>query len=269
MLTIGIDLATQNRSTAACRVEWVATKARVHPPQLGEPGEDNTWLIDLLSETADEDVWAAIDAPFGWPVEMVKAVSTHARREPWPAPTKEQFRLRLTDRVVQVLGKGIQPLSVSSDRIAVTAWRCAALLDGSRADLAFVRRTGEDRIVEAYPGAALKVWSFAQRNGYKGGSGKAEQQLKKEQRERLLREIEERAGGADSWLEWEGDARSLCLETDHALDALLSAFVARATATGRTTWPRQEQLDTALVEGWIHLPTADCFGSLPREADAW
>lgn len=78
------------------------------------------------------------------------------RREPWQAPDRDHFRYRLTDRELRGLDYGINPLSVSADKIAMTAWRCAALLHDARPDLDFVRRSGEDRLVDVYPGRASR-----------------------------------------------------------------------------------------------------------------
>ncbi len=184
---------------------------------------------------------------------MVAAVATYAAGESWQAPDRDHFRYRLTDRKLRGLDYGINPLSVSADKIAMTAWRCAALLHDARPDLDSVRRSGEDRLVEVYPGAALKVWEFVERDGYKGGPAKAGQ------RERLVSELE---GRADGWLRWADGSREACVRSDHALDAAVSALVARAAATDRTAWPQPAEAALARLEGWIHLPDSACFGDL-------
>jgi hypothetical protein len=68
----------------------------------------------------------------GWPREFVEALNAYRRFEPWPAPDEgapETFRaalsFRVTDRVVTHTRR---PLSVSTDRLGVTATRCAYLL---------------------------------------------------------------------------------------------------------------------------------------------
>ena len=66
--------------------------------------------------------WVGIDSPFGWPAGFVSAVAGYAEREPWPDLDADALRYRLTDRLVRDEVK-LSPLSVSSDRIGVTAWR--------------------------------------------------------------------------------------------------------------------------------------------------
>lgn len=254
VLTLGIDLATQNSATAACRIRWDSGRALVEMIPAGPKGEDNGWLTTAMASTLDVDGWVGIDAPFGWPANMVDAVHRYAAGEPWSAPDKQLFRYRLTDRTLQGLEFGIRPFSVSADKIAMTTWRCASLIQQSRPGAQFVRRSGEDRLVEVYPGAALKVWGFVERDKYKGPAKKA-------QRELLVRELESRATG---WLEWIGEGRVAAVASDHALDAVLSALVARAAATGRTSWPEPPQADLAALEGWIHLPDAGCFAELAK-----
>ena len=37
MRTLGIDLASQDKNTASCAIEWLSERARVEPPQTGRP----------------------------------------------------------------------------------------------------------------------------------------------------------------------------------------------------------------------------------------
>src|SRR4051812_24793398 len=72
--------------------------------------------------------WAGIDAPFGWPDALVDAVGIYAQYGTWPADVSvEALRYRETDRFVRAQvkrarGVSINPLSVSSNCIASTAW---------------------------------------------------------------------------------------------------------------------------------------------------
>ena len=73
-----------------------------------------------------EGVAMAIDSPFGWPVAFTDAVHAWAEHDRWPETDPATLRYRLTDRhVVEALK--LHPLSVSADRIAACAWRCASL----------------------------------------------------------------------------------------------------------------------------------------------
>lgn len=108
------------------------------------------------------------------------------------------------------------------------------------------------RIVEAYPAAALAMWSVP-RQGYKSEDGRAV-------REAMLGRIEE--SGPTRWLAWSSDARATCAATDHALDALVCALVARAAALGLLHAVDADCADAARAEGWIALPTAASLGAL-------
>jgi hypothetical protein len=130
---------------------------------------------------------------------------------------------------------GISPLSVSSDRIGVTAWRCARLLTLARDGRKAADRTaatGSSRSIRARRSprwgldrAATSEW---EQRAQAGSAHQAEE---------LLNELEKSA----DWLRWEGDARDRCVESDDFLDAFLCALIARAAAVGLTEWPRRRR----------------------------
>lgn len=165
---------------------------------------------------ADAD-WTGIDAPFGWPERFVEAIYSYRHLAKWPeCPRSDELRLRTTDRFVThavrtALGVSVLPLSVSSDRIAARAWRCAALLSelhrrtgteldrigvpltrdsqASHDDPSPAGRAATHRVVESYPAAALAMWNLP----YKGckstrPDGKA---AASKQREAIVAGIEE------------------------------------------------------------------------------
>ena len=68
MLTLGIDLASMPKDTAACLVRWERGRAVAEPPRLGCTDSD----LDALIREADV---IGIDAPFGWPDAFRSAVS--------------------------------------------------------------------------------------------------------------------------------------------------------------------------------------------------
>jgi hypothetical protein len=252
MDTLGIDLAAQDKKTAICTIRWTSGAASVEPPGVGPGGGvDEEALVAAVRSGS----WLGIDSPFGWPATFVDAVSGYARREPWPDAPADVLRYRLTDRIVRDELR-LSPLSVSSDLIGVTAWRCARLLTLARAGREAADRTGRDRIVEVYPGAALKRWGL-DRRGYKTSGNAEKKKAQRSKRELLLDALDRSA----PWLRWEEDARERCVESDDSLDAFLCALIARAAAVGSTVWPEtSEQWEAAEAEGWIHLPRA---GSLP------
>jgi hypothetical protein len=253
VVTLGVDLSASPKKTAACLIEWDG-RVSVETPLRGLDDGD---LLDLMGR-AD---WVGIDAPFGWPSDFLDAVTTWAEGGAWPEIDRSRLRYRETDRFVRQIAR--LPLSVSSDRIAVTAMRCASLLSvlgqrrsgtGGRID-----RAGGDGVVEVYPGAALALWSDEAADlrldpqGYKG-PGAAEK--RKALVEVLLR--------AAPWLNLDEPTRALCLASDDVLDALISALVARAAALGLTMPPQtMGHTGRADIEGWIHLPELGSLAGLP------
>jgi Protein of unknown function (DUF429) len=159
--TLGIDLAAQAKQTAVCLLSWGNGQAAIETLALGV---DDAAILELVR--SEEPAKVAIDATFGWPAPFVAAVSQNASGGEWQAHAPQTLRLRATD--LHVIAKtGQQPLSVSADKIAVTAFRCAGLLSElTKAGLA-VDRAGDGLVVEVYPAAALRQWRMDPR-GYKG-----------------------------------------------------------------------------------------------------
>ncbi len=243
MNVLGIDLAAAARKTYACALV----------------GRDGGLVAELFAECDDDRLLTlaegmqkvAIDAPFGWPRAFVEALAAHRRFETWPAPDDgppETFRaalsFRATDRVVMHTRR---PLSVSTDKLGVTAMRCAHLLQRWSSAGEAVDRAGGGRFVEVYPAGALVRWGL-HGSGYKGSDKTALQAL--------VTAICE----AMPQLTLSTRDRDLCADVDDAFDALVAALVARAALLGLTDAPPQSQLEIAAEEGWIHLPLR---GSLP------
>lgn len=261
MRTLGIDLSAQAAGTAWCIVEWDAGRARVAKLVVGA---DDAQLLRQI-ERAD---WTGIDCPFGWPDPMVEAVYAYARDGSWPVGTKsEALRYRATDRSVRDMTR-ISPLSVSSNWIAVCAWRCASLLTHQAAAAGLeLDRIGlpadgglaRHGVIEVYPRAALAMWGLPHR-GYKSGRKTgAKAAATRAMRTSILADIERTTA---PWLILDTGARAACTESDDALDALISSLVARAAAIGSTRGPSLEERERARHEGWIHLPAPDSLASL-------
>lgn len=255
--SLGVDLAAQNKKTAVCVVEWRSGNTAALPPVLGSDGDDLDWIVDL-AHGADS---VGIDAPFGWPDAVVDALQRWAAGERWPDVDKDDLRFRLTDqRVREAIRR--PPLSVSSDRIAVTAWRCARLLDRLRRDDRAVDRLGADDIFEVYPGAALTAWGFT-RPGYKTSGNAESKKAQRAARVSLVAEIETRA----PWLDLSA-AKAACEDNDDALDALIASLAARAASRRLTLEPSPQEVTRAAVEGWIHIPRGpDTFDRLTSEVE--
>jgi len=250
-LSLGIDLASQNKNTAACFIEWQADGAFVGCPVPGPAGEGVDWLVELAKQAQ----WVGIDAPFGWPEAAVNALVSWAGGERWPYASKDEMRYRVTDRYVRET-TGIPPLSASSDRIAVAAWRCVRLLDALHTGGRPVDRTGGDSIFEAYPGAALTCWGF-NRTGYKRGAAAASKQRQRQARIELMTALADRA----PWLDLTAATRA-CWESDDVFDALVASLVARAAGLGLTIEPPPGEEPQISREGWIHLPESTALERL-------
>jgi len=245
---LGIDLAASPKGTFACVLE----------------PRDGTLVARLHRHCDDDDLRAladgrdkiAIDAPFGWPAEFVRALEAHRRLEAWPAPEggdpgvfRATLSFRATDRVVMQTKR---PLSVSTDKLGVTAMRCAHLLHRWSVAGEPVDRTGGGRFVEVYPAGALVRWGLPG-GGYKGNDREP------------LRALLDRVRAELPALELTPGDQELCAGSDDAFDALVSALVACAAARGLTEAPSAEERALAAEEGWIHLPL---WGSLRLLAPA-
>ncbi|MDA0178825.1 DUF429 domain-containing protein [Solirubrobacter phytolaccae] len=244
--TLGIDLASQPRNTALCEITWDAGAATVTQLQLGALDDET-----LRRAIRDDHAKVGIDAPFGWPAAFVAALTGHERFERWPSLEASELAYRETDRFVHAHASKL-PLSVSTDRIAYCAFRCARLLSGLDAP-----RDGRGLVVEAYPDAALRCWlrgSFdtARAPSYKGEAGS---KRRADLVDILLSGLGEHFDIKDKW-------RADCVTSDDCLDALLCALVARAAERGETIPPDEDLSASARVEGWIHLPRPDTLATL-------
>ena len=133
----------------------------------------------------------------------------------------------------------VDALSVSTDRLGLTAMRCAGLLARLGTHGVDVDRSGAGRIAEVYPGASLRLWGF-DTQGYRTST---------EARKILLAALRSEA----AWFE-PGDFEKSMIESCDAFDAVIASLAARAAALGRYQQPREDQLAQAATEGWIALP---------------
>lgn len=243
MVTLGIDLAAEPKSTAGCTIEWSENRAHVRWVSTGLTDED------ILHRSRDASI-VGIDAPFGWPTYFVEAIAAHHAGRPWPVDAwntanRRKLRLRVTDERVYK-ATHITPLSVSCDALAIPATRCALLLHR----LGVQDRSGDGRIQEVYPAAALHAWGLRCR-GYKGRENRAALAA-------VFASLRERA----SWLTLAPEHAADCERCDHAFDALIASLVARAAALRLTVRPTADELTAARIEGWIALPLGGSLTSL-------
>ena len=239
MLTIGVDLAAAPKKTGLAAIEWSRGHAALRLLKLA-PND-----AEIVAESRDATT-IGIDCPFGWPVEFVEFVSAHIKSEVAPrtlagADWRRQLAYRETDRFVRE-HTGRWPLSVSTDRLGLTAMHCAELLEEFANAGEIVDRSGRGRLVEVYPGAAVRFWGLTTA-GYK-----SDVNMRAIATNDLIRQA--------PWLHIEPDSIALMSRSDDAFDAVIAALNARAHALGLTTRIPDALLAAAKSEGWTALPTA-------------
>jgi predicted nuclease with RNAse H fold len=239
MLIGGLDLAAEPKGTAIAVIDWDSKKARLVSLDLG--ADD-----DLALRIALDVEKIGIDCALGWPMEFVSFLNEHQDLKSKPVPFDGDLDLRRklahreTDRAVREI-TGKWPLSVSTDRLGMTAIRCAGLLSvfGAHFD---VDRSGGGKVVEVYPGAALRHW-LVETSGYRNSAIV---------RARLIEQLR----GLAPWLDL-GSFQELMVESCDAFDSVFAALAARAAERGLSNAPNPTQLPIAKVEGWIHLPKGE------------
>ncbi len=235
MRTLGVDLASDPKRTGTCTLEWGSGRARV--AGLGVGADD-----DALVEAHGHAAATGIDCPFAWPAGFLAFLcgTTRLAAGPppdWSAAYRDSLRFRATDFKVHELTRH-WPLSVSSDLVAVAAMRCQGLL----VRMGVSDRSGDGRVFEVYPAAALKRWGLPCRK-YKGQNGQRV-------RDDLITQLIARA----PWLELDAGHRDLLNASDDAVDALVASLNARAAWLGLTLRPKEEERREATREGWIAIP---------------
>lgn len=245
MLTVGVDFATEPEKTAMATVEWSGGRAVVQSLTLAV--EDAAICAQVTGAAK-----LGLDCPLGWPDEFVDFLRQHhdghvlAPEQVAGKEWRRRLAYRETDRRVQET-TGLWPLSVSADRIGMTAMRAAGLLARLDAEGQRVDRTGAGVVVEVYPAASLHHWGLPH-TGYKGPD-------KREQLGALLARLRAEA----TWLDLAGHD-VLCAGSDDAFDAVVAALTARASALGKATTPLDKHREQAGREGWIALPTVPLAG---------
>lgn len=251
MRTLGIDLAADPAKTAACVLDWRDGRAEVVELEVGCGDQRLVQLAEAAS-------YIGLDSPLGWPDAFVAAISDHAGERPWPgldAPDAKAFRRRLSLRATDeaVAATGLLPLSVSTDKLGVTAMRCALIVEFLKRSGRSAPRDGSGEVIEVYPAAALRRWECPHK-GYKTGAAAAA----------VRRTIIETIARDAPWLELDDIGRTRCVSSDHVLDAVVAALVTRAAAVGSTERPPPPLVEQARREGWIHVPASGSLAGLAR-----
>ena len=128
MYLIGIDCATDARSTGLALGEFREGRVKLLEATLGRPRSP----VEIAAEwiACAEVALIALDAPLGWPVALHSALTCHRAGMPLRDQPDDLFS-RATDRDIRRrLGK--RPLEVGADRIARTARAALQLLQELR-----------------------------------------------------------------------------------------------------------------------------------------
>lgn len=238
MFIAGVDLAAEPKGTALAVIDWTSSSATVVDLQRGISDEP---IVEIAAQVEK----LGIDCALGWPQEFVNFMTTQAEANlaghhfdggmEW----RRRLAYRETDRHVREV-TGRWPLSVSTDRLGLTAMRCAGLLSRLSASGVHIDRSGAGCVAEVYPGASLRLWGF-DTAGYR---------TSEDARAQLLSTLITTA----PWLSV-GSFQDLMISSSDAFDAVVAALATRAVAVGRYISPTSEQFELARVEGWITLPT--------------
>jgi len=236
MLTAGVDLAAEPKGTALAIIEWATESAVIRELQLGVSDEA---IVDAAGRVDK----VGIDCALGWPRDFIDFVVATADPNTFPdvdggMAWRRRLAYRETDRHVREI-TGRWPLSVSTDRLGLTAMRAAGVLSKIAQSGKHVTRSGEGLVAEVYPGASLRLWGL-DTAGYRASP---------EARATLLDGLKASA----PWLDF-GDHAGLMITSCDAFDAVVASLATRAVASGRYHRPDDQQRELAGVEGWIHLP---------------
>jgi predicted nuclease with RNAse H fold len=239
VITAGLDLAAMPERTALASIEWAGRRAVIR--DLVCPAGDGV-ILEVIGRAGK----TGIDCPLGWPDAFVDFVAAHRSghvalpRDGTGTGWRRELTMRRTDLFVRDK-LHLVPLSVSADRIAHVALRCAVLLAKLDASGRPVDRTGAGAVVEVYPAASLRGWGLRHR-GYKqpGPPG-------------VLATAADDLLAAAPWLDC-GPHGDTIRRSHDAFDAVVAALTARAASRGQTCPPGEDDLAAAATEGWIAVP---------------
>jgi predicted nuclease with RNAse H fold len=140
---LGIDLAAQPERTGVVLLRVVGDRPLLQPVR-DRPTDD---VLVELATTVDI---VGVDAPLGWPVNFVAAISAHERLEPWLGRVdRSEFCFRRTDEHVKAR-TGRWPLSVSADKLGIVAMRCALLQERFAAEAWGGQRPGRNGSADSW-----------------------------------------------------------------------------------------------------------------------
>lgn len=232
---VGIDAAVDPRNTGVAIARFSSDRWQVLHLENGRLDEPLSDSICTLLDPA-EPVLLAIDAPLGWPIDLINALRGHKAGEGLEG---DSLFNRATDRFVREK-TGLKPLDIGADRIARTAVAALTLVATLRQQLgqalpllASPEIESHGGLIEVYPAATLKQRSLPFRQYKKPEASKIRTQIAAAVAEEL--DIER--------------VTSQCVDSDHCLDAVLCVYAAIDFLAGRCVGPTE--IVDFRKEGWI------------------
>lgn len=223
-------------------IEWDVAGAVLRSLTLGVT---DRLIVDTVLGTGRAPAHKlGIDCALGWPDEFAQFIADHHAGQPLGPEVdggidwRRTLAYRETDRAVRAR-TGRWPLSVSTDRLGLTAMRAAGLLARLAERGVPIDRSGSGLVAEIYPAASLRIWGFVT-PGYRTDAAR---------RAELIDELL----AAAPWLDAQGFLPLMRSSTD-AFDAVVAALATRAAAVGLADPPPPGMLDRARREGWVALP---------------
>src|SRR5262245_16454164 len=221
--------------TALASIEWARRRAVIR--DLVCPADDGV-ILEAIGQAGK----TGIDCPLGWPEAFVDFVAAHRSghvtlpRDGTGTGWRRELTMRRTDLFVRDKLR-LVPMSVSADRIAHVALRCAVLLAKLAASGHPVDRSGAGPVAEVYPAASLRSWGLRHRGYKQPGPADA-----------LAAAVDDLLA-AVPWLDCGPHAETIRRSHD-AFDAVVAALTARAAIRGQTRRPAGDDLAAARTEGW-------------------
>ncbi len=237
MLIAGLDLAAESKGSALAVLDWAQNRVKL--VSLKVSVSDNS-VVELAPNSAK----LGIDCALGWPIDFVDFVKSYSNVNlaglafdggiDW----RRNLAYRETDREVHRV-TGRWPLSVSTDRLGMTAMRCAGLLSKLQEAGEQIDRSGRGKVVEVYPAGSMRIWGL-NAAGYRSSP---------EARKELIAQLRVAA----PWLDLTG-FETLMAQSCDAFDAVIAALAAGSAALGLSTAAPETLLKQAQIEGWLALP---------------
>lgn len=227
MRVIGVHLGERPEQTSIAVTTWAWRTVTV---DYVFTGATDARLIEML-----RDPWidvVGLDVPLGWPRAVIAPVEGSGRQtaiQPMARVTDDWLRQRVDPR-----DAGHNAAAARFDARALRAYDLLTNIPAYQVD-----RTGRrGRVVEVAPAAALRIWGLPS-CGYEDGPRAIDIQID------IIRELATAVG-----------SHPLDLDVENAteLNALVASIVAGMTRTGLTEPVPDDHVESAIVEGWVHVP---------------